>query len=131
MKKWLILLILIAIGYYVSQNVEKWKEKYHSAVFEENNNKSNEENPSIKYKTSIDKLKSLKEEDKNQSETSSANEEKPKDREKEAEKKAEEEIKKLVGVQPPLKEESFIETIIEKVKNFTKMIKEKIFGGSQ
>jgi len=130
MKKWLILLILIAIGYYVSQNVEKWKEKYHSVVFEENN-KSNEENPSITYKTSIDKLKSLKEEDKNQSETSNANEEKPKDKDKEADKKAEEEIRKLVGVQPSKKEESFIETIVEKVENFTKMIKEKIFGGNQ
>jgi len=97
MKKWLILLILIAIGYYISQNVEKWKEKYHSVVFEENNNKSNEENPSITYKTSIDKLKSLKEEDKNRSENSNVNEEKPKDKEKEAEKKAEEEIRKLVG----------------------------------
>lgn len=130
MKKWLIVLILIAIGYYVSQNVGKWQEKYHSVVFEENNNKTNEENPSITYKTSIDKLKSLKEEDKNQPETSNVNEEKPKDKDKEAEKKAEEEIRKLVGVQPPKKEESFIETIIEKVKNFTKMIKEKIFGGS-
>jgi len=129
MKKWLIVLILIAIGYYVSQNVGKWQEKYHSVVFEENN-KTNEENPSITYKTSIDKLKSLKEEDKNQPETSNVNEEKPKDKDKEAEKKAEEEIKKLVEVQPPKKEESFIETIIEKVKNFTKMIKEKIFGGS-
>jgi len=129
MKKWLIVLILIAIGYYVSQNVGKWQEKYHSVVFEENN-KTNEENPSITYKTSIDKLKSLKEEDKNQPETSNVNEEKPKDKDKEAEKKAEEEIRKLVGVQPPKKEESFIETIIEKVKNFTKMIKEKIFGGS-
>jgi hypothetical protein len=77
MKKWLIILILIAIGYYVSQNIGKWKEKYHSVVFEENNNKSNEENPSNTYKTSINKLKSLKEEDKNQSETSSVNEEKP------------------------------------------------------
>jgi len=130
MKKWLIILILIAIGYYVSQNAGKWQEKYHSAVFEENNNKSNEENPSSSYKTSIDKLKSLKEEDKNQPETSNVNEEKPKDKDKEAEKKAEEEIRKLVEVQPPKKEESFIETIIEKVKNFTKMIKEKIFGGS-
>jgi FtsZ-interacting cell division protein ZipA len=130
MKKWLIILILIAIGYYVSQNVGKWQEKYHSVVFEDNN-KSNEENPSSSYKTSIDKLKSLKEEDKNQSETSNVNEEKPKDKDKEAEKKAEEEIRKLVGVQPPKKEESFIETIIEKVENFTKMIKEKIFGGSQ
>jgi DUF4097 and DUF4098 domain-containing protein YvlB len=131
MKKWLIILILITIGYYVSQNVGKWQEKYHSVVFEESNNKSNEENPSSSYKTSIDKLKSLKEEDKNQSENSNANEEKPKDKDKEAEKKAEEEIRKLVGVQPPKKEESFIETIIEKVKNFTKMIKEKIFGGNQ
>ncbi|ACD67355.1 MAG TPA: hypothetical protein DEA57_06705 [Sulfurihydrogenibium sp.] len=127
MKKWLIILILIAIGYYVSQNVRKWQEKYHSVVFEESNNKSNEENPSITYKTSIDKLKSLKEEDKNQSETSNVNEEKPKDKDKEAEKKAEEEIKKLVGVQPPKKEESFI----EKVENFIKMIKEKIVGGNQ
>jgi FtsZ-interacting cell division protein ZipA len=125
MKKWLIILILIAIGYYVSQNVGKWKEKYHSVVFEDNN-KSNEENPSSSYKTSIDKLKSLKEEDKNQSETSNVNEEKPKDKDKEAEKKAEEEIRKLVGIQPPKKEESFI----EKVENFIKMIKEKIFGGS-
>jgi len=131
MKKWLILLILIAIGYYISQNVDKWQEKYHSAVFEENNNKTNEENPSSSYKTSIDKLKSLKEEDKNQSEASNVNEEKPKNKEKEAEKKAEEEIRKLVGVQPPKKEESFIETIIEKVENFIKMIKEKIVGGNQ
>ena len=127
MKKWLIILILIAIGYYVYQNVGKWQEKYHSAVFEEKNNKTNEENPSITYKTSIDKLKSLKEEDKNQSETSNVNEEKPKDKDKEAEKKAEEEIRKLTGVQPPKKEESFI----EKVKKFIKMIKEKIFGGNQ
>jgi hypothetical protein len=126
MKKWLIILILIGIGYYVSQNVRKWQEKYHSVVFEESNNKSNEENPSITYKTSIDKLKSLKE-DKNQSENSNVNEEKPKDKDKEAEKKAEEEIKKLVGVQPPKKEESFI----EKVENFIKMIKEKIVGGNQ
>jgi FtsZ-interacting cell division protein ZipA len=131
MKKWLIILILIAIGYYISQNVGKWQEKYHSVVFEENNNKTNEENPSSSYKTSIDKLKSLKEEDKNQPETSNVNGEKPKGKDKETEKKAEEEIKKLVGVQPPKKEESFIETIIEKVKNFTKMIKEKIFGGNQ
>jgi flagellum-specific peptidoglycan hydrolase FlgJ len=130
MKKWLIILILIAIGYYVSQNVGKWKEKYHSVVFEENNNKTIEENPSSSYKTSIDKLKSLKEEDKNQSENSNANEEKPKDKDKEAEKKAEEEIRKLVGVKPPKKEESFIETIIEKVENFIKMIKENVFGGS-
>jgi len=127
MKKWLIILILITIGYYISQNVGKWKEKYHSVVFEENNNKSNEENPSITYKTSIDKLKSLKEEDKNQSKISNANEGKPKDKDKEAEKKAEEKIRKLVGVQPPEKEESFI----EKVENFIKMIKEKIFGGNQ
>jgi len=126
MKKWLIILILIAIGYYVSQNVGKWQEKYHSVVFEENNNKTNKENPSSSYKTSIDKVKSLKEEDKNQSETSNVNEEKPKDKDKEAEKKAEEEIKKLVGVQSPKKEESFI----EKVENFLNMIKDKIFGGN-
>jgi pyruvate/2-oxoacid:ferredoxin oxidoreductase beta subunit len=126
MKKWLIILILIVIGYYVSQNAGKWKEKFHSVVFEENN-KTNEENPSSSYKTSIDKLKSLKEEDKNQSETSNVNEEKPKDKEKETEKKAEEEIRKLVGVQPPEKEESFI----EKVEKFIKMIKEKIFGGNK
>jgi hypothetical protein len=125
MKKWLILLVLIAIGYYVSQNIGKWKEKFHSVAFEENN-KTNEENPSSSYKTSIDKLKSLKEEDKNQSETSDANEEKPRNKDKEAEKKAEEEIKKLVGVQPPKKEES----LIEKVENLIKMIKENIFGGN-
>jgi hypothetical protein len=125
MKKWLVLLILIAIGYYVSQNVGKWQEKFHSVAFEENN-KTNEENPSSSYKTSIDKLKSLKEEDKNQSETSNVNEEKPKDKDKEAKKKAEEEVRKLVGVQPPEKEESFI----EKVEKFIKMIKGRIFGGN-
>jgi hypothetical protein len=116
---------LIAIGYYVSQNVGKWQEKFHSVAFQENN-KTNEENPSSSYKTSIDKLKSLKEEDKNQSENSNVNEEKPRNKGKEAEKKTEEEIRKLTGVQPSEKEESFI----EKVKNFIKMIKEKIFGGS-
>jgi hypothetical protein len=33
------------------------------------------------------------------------------------------------GFQPPKKEESFIETFIEKVENFIKLIKENIFGG--